>query len=125
MSPHPLVIVGDFNAPGVNWSSLSGSSLFETSLCNLVFNLNLSQEVASPTHTKGNISDLVLTNNPSLISNVSISPQSTSYFQSDHFIVSFSLCVPIPPSSKAVQKYMYVVDYSKIDWEGLDISLEH
>ena len=53
----------------------------------LVFDLNLSQEVASPTHMHQgyNILELVLTNSPFLISDcISISSQSTYYFQSDH-----------------------------------------
>ena len=110
--------MGDFNAPGINWSFLTGSSLFEISLCDLVFDLNLSQKVASPTHIKGTILDLVLTKSPSLISGISISSQSTIYLLSDHFIVSFSLCISIPLLTKVTQKY--VVDYSKIDWESLD-----
>ncbi len=36
------LILGDFNAPDINWSTLSGSSTFSNSLCELVFNLNLS-----------------------------------------------------------------------------------
>ena len=56
-----LVILGDLNVPDVNWNSLSASSSFSTSLCDLVFNLNLSQLVAVPTHVKGGVLDLVLT----------------------------------------------------------------
>ena len=35
-----------------------------TSLCNFVFDYNLSQVIEIPTHTGGNILDIVLTNTP-------------------------------------------------------------
>ena len=96
VSFHPLVLMGDFNATSVNWSSLSGLFVSEISLCNLVFDLNLSQEVESLTHIKGNLLELVLTTSPFLIfDHVSISSQSTYCLQSDRFTVSFCLCTHV------------------------------
>ena len=37
----PLVIMGDFNVPDVNWATLSGSTIFSSQLCDLVFQFNL------------------------------------------------------------------------------------
>ena len=47
--------------PDINWSSLCGNSLYSTSLCDFVFDYNLSQVIQIPTHTGGNILDIVLT----------------------------------------------------------------
>ena len=37
-----IIIMGDFNVPDINWSSLCGNSPYSTSLCNFVFDYNLS-----------------------------------------------------------------------------------
>ena len=57
-----VLIVSDFNLLDISGSSLTGTSPFSNSLCELIFDLNLMQHVNSPTHLKGNILDLVLTN---------------------------------------------------------------
>lgn len=117
----PLVIVGDFNLPGVNWPLLSGSSPLENSFCELAYDLNLTQVIDSPTHTQGNILDLVFTNDPSLIINTSVSSDLTSFISTDHLTVSFSLSTSIKPHPKSPSKH--VPDYSKADWEGLCLHL--
>ena len=61
-NPTPLVIMGDFNLPDLNWSILSGHTDFSNHFCDLAFESNLSQLVDQPTHICGNILDLVLTN---------------------------------------------------------------
>lgn len=38
-----LIVVGDFNAPDIEWSTLSASSPSSTMLCDLIFRLNLTQ----------------------------------------------------------------------------------
>ena len=57
-----IIIVGDFNMPDICWSSLSGSTSFSNSFCDFVFKHNLTQLMTTPTHEKGNVLDLVLTN---------------------------------------------------------------
>ena len=57
-----VIIVGDFNLPDINWSSLNGTSTFSNSFCDFIFDCNLNQLVDSPTHIKGNILDIVLSN---------------------------------------------------------------
>ena len=67
--PNPVVIVGNFNTPYINWMSLTGSIHFSRSLCDFLFeHINLNQLVNYsthtkanyPTHTKGNALDLAL-----------------------------------------------------------------
>ena len=57
-----IIIVGDFNAPDIEWSSLSGTQSQSNLICDFVFNSNLTQLVEEPTHTRGNTLDIVLTN---------------------------------------------------------------
>ena len=61
-SSEHLVIVGDFNAPDIEWSSLTGTQSHSNLICDFVFHANLTQAVFEPTHTKGHILDIVLAN---------------------------------------------------------------
>lgn len=56
---HQTLILGDLNSPDICWSTLSGQSSTSRVLCDLVFHHNLSQLVDFPTHTSGNILDLI------------------------------------------------------------------
>ena len=88
-----LIIGGDFNLPHTNWNDSSPSSQCPnqekemiatlTSFCD---ELHLTQVIKEPTHYQGNILDLVLTNNTSLIHNILVTP--TSRCISHHSMVS-------------------------------------
>ena len=79
-----LIVIGDFNRPDICWSSLSGTSLLSNLLCDFVFESNLSQLITCPTHVKGNILDILLTNNDHLITGLSVT-ESHSSLPSDHY----------------------------------------
>ena len=81
-----------------------------------MFESNLSQLITCPTHVKGNILDLLLTNNENLISHLSAS-ESTSFLTSDHFLISFY--VEHTPSPTKRLKSSLVFDYINADYEGL------
>ena len=106
--------MGDFNAPDINWSSLCCNSHYSTSSCDFVFAYNLSQVIQIPTHTGGNILDIVLTNTPEAVFNVNVAPFSP--LRSDHFAVTFRLSY-VPVTSFSSAKPLF--DYSKADWTGL------
>ena len=86
-----------------------------TSLCHFVFDYNLSQVIQIPTHTGGNILDIVLTNTPEAVFNVNVAPFSP--LRSDHFAVTFRLSYYVPVTSSSSAKSLF--DYSKADWTGL------
>ena len=73
------ITVGDFNLPDICWSTLSTNLISD-----FMLESNLSQLI---TCVKGNILDLLLTNNEHLISHLSVS-ESTSFLTYDHFLVS-------------------------------------
>ena len=112
-----IIIVGDFNMPDIDWSSLNASNHHSSNFCELIFDLNFSQLVDSSTHCKGNILDLVLTNTQEIIYNLSIIPEQLQPFPSDHFIISFSIDTSTTYFPKETPKY--VLDYSKADFDGL------
>ena len=85
-SENPCIIVGDFNLPDICWSSLMGKSPISSSFCDFVFRCNLTQHVQDPTHMKGNILDLVLSNP---IDELVISSPRNYKIDTDHFLISF------------------------------------
>ena len=86
-------------------------------ICDFAFDLNLEQLVSAPTHIKGNILDIVLTNCDNYINNLTIHPHQGLSIQSDHFILSFSIAKSRPSPNLISPRYVY--DYSKADWDGL------
>ena len=88
-STKPVYIMGDFNLPDINWSTLSSSSMHSDFFCDFVYECNLSQLVTAPTHCKGNFIDLILTNSPDSVSPILIS--SHHLIRSDHYVLSFTL----------------------------------
>lgn len=90
---HDVVVGGDFNAPDISWDNLEASAILSSSsskkLIELTQECNLMQFVKEPTRRQGNSSntlDLVLSNRPDIICNVSVEPGI-----SDHDIVLFTL----------------------------------
>ena len=56
------IVIGDFNLPGVVWEEREGGGAKARQLVETVEKEGLQQMVSFPTHVKGNILDLVLTN---------------------------------------------------------------
>lgn len=52
-SPNPLLIIGDFNIPDINWFTLTGCSVISNKFCEFIFQSNLVQVVNTPTHKHG------------------------------------------------------------------------
>ena len=83
-----LLINGDFNCPDVDWDTLSDSNHLNIVLCDTLFDLNLTQLVREPTHIHGNILDLLVTNQPDQISDLSIN-NNTCASISDHHLITY------------------------------------
>ena len=111
-----IIIVGDFNFPDIDWSTLMGTSISSNCFCNFVFDCNLSQHVLEPTHVKGNVLDLVLTSASVVVNHLTVHPLSVASF-SDHFVVSFDFLRNIPSSRES--KPGYAFDFCKADYESI------
>ena len=108
---HHCIFVGDFNYPGIDWSTLIASS-HSNIFCKFVFNSNLIQHVHSPTHIRGNIIDLNLIT-PSLIIYKVVAQSPPKMLPSDYFVISFTLTCN--DSTSARYKPGYVLDYTNAD----------
>ena len=111
----PVLITGDFNSPDICWSTLSASSPFSRSLCDLVFSQNLKQFVLCSTHIHGNTLDLVLSNTEELIGDLQVD-SSICLDYSDHYLISFPIFVTY---SRAKPVRHLIFHYSRADLEGL------
>ena len=106
-----VIILGDFNVPNIDWSSLSAESGFSTEICEFIFQYNLSQVIImSPTHNRGNILDLVIVSNDKMISNILIHSESTIPIKSDHFPVTFKLML-LSTNHNVAHKPIHILDY--------------
>ena len=112
-SDEHLVIVGDFNLPDVCWPSLTGSTLVSNVFCDFVFVSNLTQLINCPTHIKGNTLDILLTNNDSLIRNLSVT-ESSPLLPSDHHKICFSNSRP-----RQRKHPTFVFNFIKGDYNGM------
>ena len=112
-SDEHVIVVGDFNCPDLQWSTLSSTSPLSSALCEFVFDNNIYQAVEFPTHKMGNVLDLVFTNSVDLISNVSIS---SDCCLSDHFPIVLSIN---QPSHKPAHFSHTVLDYSRANFSGM------
>jgi hypothetical protein len=121
-----IILIGDFNIPEISWDSLSITSVATPGKpqCFQQFctDLGLSQVVNFPTRGK-NILDLVLTNDPLLISNVTAFPPLAS---SDHDSIHLTILIPnslilndssIPVENTFNAEPQY--DWQNADWSAL------
>lgn len=72
----------DFNLLDINWATLTGAS---AAFCDLIFNL------LQPTHSYGNILDLVLTKNKEFISHLMVQSQPPLPVDTDYYNISFDI----------------------------------
>lgn len=122
LASRSIILLGDFNLPDVNWNSLSGSSPFSSLFCDLVFDLNLVQLVTFPTHQKGNILDLCLTNQPNLVCDISPLTDGLICNLSDHVPVDISILISYHFSySGPVSKFRL---FSKGNYPAMDNFLQ-
>ncbi|MCY3929513.1 MAG: reverse transcriptase family protein [Acidobacteria bacterium] len=112
-----LVLLGDFNFNDINWDSLDGFSPLSAEFCDIIFDLNLTQLINQPTHTAGNILDLILTNTPDSIFNLLIHDNLPLPIPSDHYIITFDIAMS--PVSRKTNGQINLLNFSKGDYEGL------
>ena len=110
-----VIILGDFNCPDINWASLSATAPYSLKFCDLIFDKNLSQLVSSPTHVKGNILDLVITNCEDRLGRVMVDEANEC---SDYFIIRFVINSFASHPSKC-SKFSVVPDFSKADYDSM------
>ena len=85
-----IIILGDFNLGSIDWNNNKGKSSIDNFFLNSFAESGLLQCIASPTHRKGNILDILLATCARFIDDLSIITDKI-YFNSDHFPITFKL----------------------------------
>ena len=75
-------------------------------LCDFIFKCSLSQFADSPTHIRGNILGLVLSNTPDHIRDISVDPDSSSIISSGHLSFLLIQCVSGLSFQKSTSVYL-------------------
>ena len=92
-----LILGGDFNLPELDWSEdmsapiNNGGRADHNVFCDLMGDNFLQQFISGPTHISGNKLDLLLSNGPEVIENVSTFHPRDGRFPSDHYVITFTI----------------------------------
>ena len=111
----PLLLMGDFNYPDIDWSTSTGSSAASQRFVDGVEDGFLMQHVLDGT-CNGAILDLVITSEPEMIDFVSVLDKFSS---SDHNLVQWE--VKLSPVVSAFNSFR--LDYSRANFDGIRQSL--
>ena len=116
-----LFVIGDFNLQGVCWDTAYADSPVESAFVDSFIDLGLTQCVNQPTHRRGNLLDIVLTNAESSVRNLKILDEN-SVCRSDHFPLEFNIGLRVG-RTKAVKRVCY--NFKTANWDGLNYDLCH
>ena len=110
--PRNTILIGDINVPGIDWSRNHATGARGRELLTVVQEEYLEQLVLFPTHDKGNILDLLITN---MASSIILVNDNGKLGRSDHCIIATELKV-----SKMVRKGQNKnPNWTKADYPGL------
>ena len=117
-----LYIVGDFNFPAIkplNWETGLSDQPLEQSFISLFSNLGLTQCIKESTHYKGNTLDLLLTNSPHSVCNISLKAEHNLCF-SDHLPIGFNIKSNVKRKKSSKRK---IPNFKKANWDNLNREL--
>uniref|UniRef100_A0A1I8B4S4 Reverse transcriptase domain-containing protein n=1 Tax=Meloidogyne hapla TaxID=6305 RepID=A0A1I8B4S4_MELHA len=90
-----VIIVGDFNFSNnvINWHNSTAVTNIGKDFFEFTLNFNYTNIIDTPTHSKGSILDLILLNNPNIVTTTTVT---TGLSTSDHFSIEFTIDIPRP-----------------------------
>ena len=112
-------VIGDFNLPEINWAEGTSSTQLGQRFVDLFNDLGLTQMINKPTHDKGRILDILLSNLMGSIEKVEVLGKN-EICSSDHFGITFSIKMKF--RKKVVKRK--ILNYKKANWEGLTNDLK-
>ena len=106
-------MLGDFNLPNITWGEVPKCyDALSTVFCDIVDDYFLQQMVFEPTRSE-NILDLILTNTPECLMNITVCE---GLGNSDHSSIEFDSKLK-PGRLKQAPRFVY--NYRTADWKGL------
>ena len=114
------ILIGDLNLSSVTWpEGLTTCDLQNQFLEFILGDLGHSQFISEPTHRSGNTLDLLFTNVPHLVNNVTVLDHNEACL-SDHFGITFNIKLDVSRKKLSRPK---VYNYTKANWRGLNYEL--
>ena len=114
-----VFIVGDLNLSSVVWpisQATNSANRLDQMFLDSFFELGLQQLIETPTHNKGKVLDLLLTNRSPLVRNVKVLDNEIMC-KSDHYPITFSVACKInrlkPPKRK-------IYNFKRANWDQLN-----
>ena len=114
-----LILIGDLNLPAAEWDQGFSQNPIEQLFLDTFSDLSLQQLVKDPTHYKGNILDVVLTDKPEHVTGLSIDSKH-GLCGSDHYAVTFKLNINAK-RKKACKRKIY--NFKRANWFNLNNAL--
>jgi hypothetical protein len=105
------VFIGDFNLPDIDWQTGAAGSRSSDAIVEAATAAGLRQLVEFPTHTRGNVLDLVTTNVPERVENVR---EGERVGRSDHVVVQCELTMDRNSNNR-----IKVKNWSKAEWKSI------
>ena len=87
-------LIGDFNLSNADWNNNYSSNNTEQAFIDEFIRAGLIQLINQSTHSRGNTSDILLTNSENTIDNIAIEPTS-GICKSDHYTISYDIKLKI------------------------------
>ena len=109
---HELILIGDLNMPNTDWETGVSGDRTEQLFLDTFSDLSLSQVVRYPTHVKGNILDIILTDKPQHIHDINIDSS-----KPDHFPIVFKLNLNARRKKSAKR---CIFNFKKANWDGIN-----
>lgn len=115
------IILGDFNYPGINWTTVNSQSQDDQEFIKVIEDLYLTQQVQEPTR-ENNILDLIFTTDPDMISEIDILPPIGT---SDHNTIKFNIAIDLEQKQQREEDHTRhdyrTANYDKINKELMEI----
>ena len=113
-----LILIGDFNLPSVDWDQGLSPNTTEQLFVDTFNDLSLEQLINVPTHIKGNILDLVLSDKSDNISGLTVRSDG-AICGSDHSAITFGLEINAK-KKKAVKRRIY--NFKHANWDAINLT---
>ena len=114
-----IIIVGDLNMPKIDWDNFSSSENIDQLFLDSFTNFELEQLINEPTHIRGNILDLLLTDKSPLISGTNVS-ETILPCKADHYCITFNIKSKFK-RLKIPKRDVY--NYKRADWSAINSGL--
>ena len=112
-------LIGDFNLNKANWLLNTSTNSIEQAFLDEFVQAGLVQLINEPTHIKGNILDILLTNSEQFINDIIVS-NSNGLCKSDHYSINFKINLKV--NRKKTEK-IKAFNYKRANWDLLNRDL--